>query len=116
MEENFSAKNVAKQSLTASIISPLQRYGIESEPCGVELAKVALTLAKKLALDAALDALGREEMGFGFYDGLPLDNLDQNIHQADALFTEWPKAECIVGNPPFQSKNKMQEEFGGVPT
>lgn len=112
MEENFSAKNVAKQSLTASIISPLKFYGIEIDPFGVEIAKVTLMLAKKLALDEALDTLGREEMGFGFYDGLPLDNLDENIRQADALFAEWPKVECIVGNPPFQSKNKMQEEFG----
>jgi MmeI, target recognition domain/Eco57I restriction-modification methylase len=25
---------------------------------------------------------------------------------------EWPKVDAIVGNPPFQSKNKMQQEFG----
>ena len=29
-----------------------------------------------------------------------------------ALFTDWPKADFIIGNPPYQSKNKMQEEFG----
>jgi len=40
------------------------------------------------------------------------DNLDENIVCADALFTAWPEADAIIGNPPFQSKNKMQQEFG----
>ncbi len=31
---------------------------------------------------------------------LPLDNLDKNIVCADALFTDWPEVEAIVGNPP----------------
>ena len=43
---------------------------------------------------------------------LPLDNLDKNIISADALFIEWPKADAIIGNPPFQSKNKIQKELG----
>jgi type II restriction/modification system DNA methylase subunit YeeA len=28
------------------------------------------------------------------------------------LFCKWPAADVIVGNPPYQSKNKMQQEFG----
>ena len=31
---------------------------------------------------------------------------------ADALFVAWPPAHAIVGNPPFQAKNKMQAELG----
>lgn len=112
MEENFSAKNVAKQALTASIISPLKFFGFDVDSFGVELTKVTLMLAKKLALDDAMAALGRDEMELGFYDGLPLDNLDSNIKQTDALFTDWPQVETVIGNPPFQSKNKMQEELG----
>lgn len=112
MEENFSAKNVAKQALTASIVSPLKFYGFDVDSFGVELTKVTLMLAKKLALDEAMATLGRDEMELGFYDGLPLDNLDKNIKQADALFTDWPQVETVIGNPPFQSKNKMQEELG----
>lgn len=112
MEENFSARNVAKQALTASIISPQKFFGFDVDSFGVELTKVTLMLAKKLALDEAMATLGRDEMGLGFYDGLPLDNLDKNIRQADALFTDWPEVETIIGNPPFQSKNKMQEELG----
>lgn len=45
---------------------------------------------------------------------LPLDNLDNNIIQADALFHDWPRADAIIGNPPFQSKNKMQQEYGSA--
>ena len=41
-------------------------------------------------------------------DALPLDNLDARLMCADALFVDWPKAAAIVGNPPYQSKNKMQ--------
>lgn len=112
MEENFSARNVAKQAQTASIISPQKFFGFDVDSFGVELTKVTLMLAKKLALDEAMETLGRDERELGFYDGLPLDNLDGNIKQADALFTDWPRVETIVGNPPFQSKNKMQEELG----
>jgi type II restriction/modification system DNA methylase subunit YeeA len=41
-----------------------------------------------------------------------LDNLDENIICSDALFMDWPAVDAIVGNPPFQSKNKMQKELG----
>ena len=112
MDEKFSAKAAAKQALTASIISPKKFLGFDVDSFGVELTKVTLMLAKKLALDEALDTLGRDEMELGFNDGLPLDNLDENIVEADALFAEWPEVETVVGNPPFQSKNKMQGELG----
>lgn len=112
MDENFSAKATAKQALTASIISPKKFFGFDVDSFGVELTKVTLMLAKKLALDEALDTLGRDEMELSFNDGLPLDNLDKNILETDALFAEWPEVETIVGNPPFQSKNKMLKELG----
>ncbi|MEZ5687395.1 MAG: type IIL restriction-modification enzyme MmeI [Caenibius sp.] len=46
MEENFSAKNVAKQARTASIISPRRFFGYDVDSFGVELTKVTLMLAK----------------------------------------------------------------------
>jgi hypothetical protein len=57
-------------------------------------------LAKKLALDEAAETLdvAQEQMSFGGYDALPLDNLDQNIRCDDALSVEWPKVDVIVGN------------------
>ena len=71
-------------------------------------------LARKLANDEAQAAIKQEQIELDLASGqtLPLDNLDTNFQCADALFAEWPKADAIVGNPPYQSKNKMQEELG----
>ncbi len=56
--------------------------------------------------------MAQAELGLDIDQPLPLDNLDDNIRRDDALFCEWPSADAIIGNPPFQSKNKMQQEFG----
>jgi SAM-dependent methyltransferase len=110
-----------KQAKLISAISPLQFFGIDNDPFGVELAKVTLMLAKKLAHDEAVAELfdddgdyrkGVAELGFEGENALPLDNLDGNILLGDAMFDEWPEADAIVGNPPFQSKNKLQDELG----
>ena len=111
MNEIVTPENFAKQALT--IISPRQFYGIELEGFGVELAKVTLMLAKKLALDEARETLGSLQVAMNLSgDALPLDNLDENIVQGDALLMDWPKVDAIVGNPPYQSKNKLQVEKG----
>jgi hypothetical protein len=70
-------------------------------------------LAKKLAVDEAAETLNvtQEQMALGGSNALPLDNLDKNILCVDALFTEWPAADAIIGNPPYQSKNKLQTEI-----
>ncbi|RFP61709.1 MAG: class I SAM-dependent DNA methyltransferase [Limnothrix sp. CACIAM 69d] len=88
-----------------SLITPLQFFGMDINPFAVELARVTLMIARKVAIDR----LGLNE------PALPLDTLDQNIRKQDALMLEtWPAAEVIVGNPPFQSKNKMQQELGAA--
>lgn len=93
-----------------------QFHGIDVTPFAVELAKVTLTIGKKLAIDEARTVLDTTQMDLDlehdFERALPLDNLDQNIVCADALFSKWPQADAIIGNPPYQSKNKMQQEFG----
>lgn len=102
-----------------NVISPKQFFGLEIDEFGAELAKVTLMLAKKLAMDDAVDALSETQaedlqidMRLMREDNvLPLDNLDDNIRCADALFATWPEAEVIVGNPPYQSKNKSQKEL-----
>jgi hypothetical protein len=43
---------------------------------------------------------------------LPLDNLDKNILCADALFTDWPKADAIIGNPPYLGSKLLKPTFG----
>ena len=43
---------------------------------------------------------------------LPLDNLDSNILCTDALFTDWPKADAIIGNPPYLGSRYLAKEHG----
>ncbi len=89
-------------------VSTKQFYGIDIKPYAVELAKVTLMIAKELSIKESSDNS----------DALPLDNLDDNIICADALLNQdgterqWPEVDAIIGNPPYQSKNKMQAEFG----
>ena len=116
-----SHKEFQNQSKQLVAIRPLQFHGIDLDSFGVELAKVSLMIAKKLALDEAIDALadkdagefqkGTAELAFHRDEALPLDNLDDNIRREDALFVKWPKVDAIIGNPPYQSKNKAQKEM-----
>jgi type II restriction/modification system DNA methylase subunit YeeA len=102
-----------KKSGGVATISIKQFHGIDVEPFAVELAKVALVLGKKLALDEANEALGKyQQARLDIVDQpLPLENLDENIHEGDALFVEWPEVDAIIGNPPYQAKNKAQGEL-----
>ena len=107
----------AKEEIgTRPQISTKQFFGIEKNPFGVELAKITLMLAKELALVDSRHWLDitQMELAFEFDDALPLDNLDNNILCEDALFCDWPEADAIIGNPPFQSKNKAQQELGAA--
>ena len=79
-----------------------QFFGMDTDPFAVELARVTLMIARKVAHDR----LGLTEQE------LPLDNLDKNIVEADALFTPWPEAEAIIGNPPFLGGKRMRSELG----
>jgi hypothetical protein len=93
-----------------------QFFGMDVTQFAVELAKLTLTIGKKLAIDEARRLLDTTQMDLDlehdFEKALPLDNLDANILFQDALFTEWPEADVIIGNPPYQSKNKIQKELG----
>jgi hypothetical protein len=77
-------------------------FGIDINGFAVEMAKITMMLAKKLAADELNDTA----------TVLPLDNLDQSIIQADALFTPWPRADAVIGNPPFLGRRRMVEELG----
>jgi N-6 DNA Methylase len=88
-----------------------QFYGIDHTPFAAELTKVTLALAKEFSLMEGQERF-REFQGDLLNQALPLDNLDGNIACEDALFSAWPEADAIIGNPPFQSKNKMQQELG----
>ncbi len=95
-----------------SIITSSNFFGIDTNHLGVELAKITLSMAKKFAADDFNKFTSQSRLFEGTDKPLPFDNLDENIVCKDALFTDWPEANVIIGNPPYQSKNKMLQEFG----
>lgn len=87
-------------------VQPDHFLGLDVNEFAVEVAKVTLHLAKKLAADE----LGDEDDSAV----LPLDNLDRTIVATDALFSPWPRADAIIGNPPYLGRRKMVEELGAA--
>lgn len=101
IEEKRTAKK-EKDQLLLGLVTPAQFFGMDTSPFAVELARVTLMIARKVANDR----LGLTERD------LPLDNLDNNIRVADALFTPWPEADAYVGNPPFLGGKHMRLNLG----
>lgn len=91
-----------KDQAVLGLVTPLQFFGMDLSPFAVELARVTLMIARKVANDR----LGLTERD------LPLVNLDANITVIDALFTPWPEADAYVGNPPFLGGKRMRSELG----
>ncbi|MBK9031572.1 MAG: N-6 DNA methylase [Myxococcales bacterium] len=91
-------------------------YGIDINPFAVELAKVTLNIAKKIAFEErkaqAYALAGQVELDLD--PSLPLDNLDDNIVCKDALLSDWPKVDAIVGNPPILGDRKIRSELGAA--
>jgi hypothetical protein len=85
-----------------SFLSAANFHGLDILPFAVEIAKVTMMIARKLAIDE-LHITER---------ALPLDNLDANFRAADALFTGWPQADVIIGNPPFLGSRYFAKEHG----
>ena len=83
-------------------------FGMDINPFAIELAKVTMMIARKLAIDE----LHITEQA------LPLDNLDANFQACDALIdaagnpTPWPKVDVIIGNPPFLGAKRLKPERG----
>jgi transposase-like protein len=91
-----------------SFLSAQNFHGLDINPLAVEIAKVAMMVARKLAIDELHIA----------EQPLPLDNLDRNFLVADALVTpdgqpaNWPRADVIIGNPPFIGAKMLKPERG----
>ncbi|PAU74589.1 DNA methyltransferase [Halomonas salipaludis] len=89
-------------------VSTSSFFGIDRNEFAVELAKVTMMLAHKLAIDE----LHINEQA------LPLDNLNDNFTVCDALInkdgerTKWPEANVIIGNPPFIGAKRIKPENG----
>lgn len=110
---NFSARSSQGLRFGISRVSTRQFRGIDLVPVAVEVAKVTMMLAKELAADEWNKRISAmmSMLGLNFDEGLPLDRLEDVIVCDDALFCDWPEFDVIVGNPPYQSKNKMQGEM-----
>ncbi len=109
MEKSNSKKSIT-QIHSFSVISTHQFFGIEIQPVAVELAKVTMMLAKEIGVDRWNKHWYGDAL-FEIDSSLPLDNMDKNILCQDALLTEWPEFDVVIGNPPYQSKNKMKAEM-----
>jgi len=104
-------RELSKREPLESAISLHQFFGIDIIPFAVELAKVTLMLAKELELIEA-QKLAETDQLLIEEKPLPLDNLDKNIICTDALFTDWPKADAIIGNPPYLGSRYLAREHG----
>jgi type II restriction/modification system DNA methylase subunit YeeA len=103
LDKIASRRKGSSEQMAMGFVTPLQFFGIDLNPFAVELARVTLMIARKIAID-----------NFGILDqpALPLDSLDQNIVCADALFADWPKADAIIGNPPFLGGRNLRRDLG----
>ncbi|MFM6860645.1 MAG: DNA methyltransferase, partial [Dolichospermum sp.] len=102
LEKIQSLSKSKDKQMEMGLVTPLQFYGMDTNPFAVELARVTLMIARKIAIDN----LQLTE------PALPLDTLDHNILCQDALFTEWTKADAIIGNPPFLGGHRIRQNLG----
>lgn len=80
-----------------------QFYGIEYNDFAVSVASVALWISEAKMLKETEDIVG-QEIAF-----LPLKT-NANIVEGNALRMEWPKADYIIGNPPFYGYSLQTDE------
>ena len=92
------ASRQKSQQVQMGLVTPNQFFGMDINPFAVELARVTLMIARKVAID---------KHGI-FEPALPLDTLDKNIVCQDALFSDWFEADEIIGNPPFLGRGKTK--------
>jgi SAM-dependent methyltransferase len=104
-------REISKREPLESAISLHQFFGIDIIPFAVELAKVTLMLAKELEVIEAQKFADSDQLLIE-EKPLPLDNLDRNIICADSLFTDWPMANAIIGNPPYLGSRFLAKEHG----
>lgn len=97
-----------------SVISTKQFFGIDVQPMAVEVAKMTMMIAKEIVGEAYERRISAYAASIDFEDSLPLENMDDNILCQDALFAPWPDFDVVIGNPPYQSKNKMVQELGAA--
>ncbi len=94
-------KSGDQEKINRGFITLNQFYGMDINPFAVELAKVTLIIAQKVAI--ALFNLTEYALNL---------ELNNNIICKDALFTNWINADAIIGNPPFLGGKKLRILLG----
>ena len=100
IQARFRAES-SRQQPFLGYVNTNQFFGFDCDPFAVELARVTMLIARKIAHDS---------LGFTEKE-LPLDNLDKNIYVSDSLFDPWPKADFYIGNPPFLGAKRIRKYF-----
>jgi hypothetical protein len=80
-------------------VNPLQLYCLEIDPYAHDLAQTVVWIGYIQWLRAN---------GYGFPAEPILKRMTANFQCADALFTDWPEVDFIVGNPPFLGGKKLR--------
>lgn len=96
------------------MVGPRQFFGLEVNPLARELASIVVWIGYLQWMNAN---------GYTNY-GTPILERLENIQQCDALLEtledgtvlerSWPRADFIIGNPPFLGDKKMRSELGDV--
>ncbi len=101
MRDMRRSSGLREQEVLALYFPLTNIKGIELDPFAVQLARVTLWMGHKLAVDE----LDLEERV------LPLVDLS-GIRRGDALKLDWPRADAIIGNPPYHGDRFVRRELG----
>ncbi len=83
-------------------VSITQFFGLEINDFAVAVAKTALWIAESQMMEETAEILHREP------NYLPLKD-NANIVECNALRTDWPRTDYIIGNPPFVGARMMAQ-------
>ena len=83
-------------------VNPLQLHCLEIDPYAHDLAQTVVWIGYIQWLRAN---------GYGFPAEPILKRMSANFQCADALFTDWPEVDFIVGNPPFLGNAFLREQL-----
>lgn len=102
-EADMRRSSGIREQQTLALYFPLSNmHGIEIDQFAVQLARVTLWMGQKQAVD---------ELGLDHEQVLPLTDLS-GIVRGDALRLDWPRADAIIGNPPYHGSQRLRRELG----
>jgi hypothetical protein len=102
-ETDMRRSSGIREQQTLALYFPLSNMrGIEIDQFAVQLARVTLWMGQKQAVD---------KLGLDHEQVLPLADLS-GIVRGDALRLDWPRADAIIGNPPYHGTKFLRAELG----